>query len=149
TITGTTEAPRVAGEFEVTQGGFRNFHYETLRGTAEYADGGAIVDAYLQQSPSQWMTAKGYVPLPSAKSEGSTNAAKGMDLAVDSSPIDLGLVQGLTTSVTDVTGTMEVHAQVKGTLDDPQPTGAFTITNGAMTVSATGVRYTNIAGQVD
>ena len=62
TITGTMEAPQVKGEFQINQGGFRQFHYDLLSGTADYTGPGITLDARLQQSATAWATAKGYVP---------------------------------------------------------------------------------------
>ena len=43
-----------------------------------------------------------------------------IDFAVDSSPIDLGVIQGFTTALTDVKGLAEAHLRVTGTAADPQ-----------------------------
>ena len=63
TITGTTDAPHVKADFQVNQGGFRQYRYDTLSGTADYAGKGITLDARLQQNPTTWATAKGYVPV--------------------------------------------------------------------------------------
>jgi translocation and assembly module TamB len=150
TVTGTLAAPSVDAEFQVTQGGFREFKYDALTGTLASRDGGADLDARLQQSPSQWITAKGRVPLSLVRASDRPSAtADGINLAVDSSRIDLGLIQGFTTSVAEVTGTLEAHVHIGGTVDDPQPSGTIVIQDGAMTVVPSGVRYTNIAGQLN
>jgi translocation and assembly module TamB len=70
-------------------------------------------------------------------------------VTIDSSPIDLGVVQGLTTDLTDVAGVLEAHVRLTGAANDPQPAGAVSVRDGAMTVAPTGVRYTNIAGRVE
>ena len=53
---------QVSGRFDVNQGGFRQFKYETLGGTVSYEGPGITLDTRLQQNPTQWFTAKGYVP---------------------------------------------------------------------------------------
>jgi translocation and assembly module TamB len=159
-IAGTTDAPSVKGKFNVVHGGFRQFSYETLGGSVEYADQGVTLDARLQQDAAQWISAKGYIPtalFTASTTEGGTAptadapAASGapLDLTIDSSPLGLGLIQGLTTEVTGVQGTLEAHVRVTGTADDPQPSGAITVADGAMTVALTGVTYSHIAGKVD
>ena len=40
----------------------QQFHYDTLGGKASYGGSGVTVDARLQQNPSQWITASGYLP---------------------------------------------------------------------------------------
>ena len=72
-----------------------------------------------------------------------------VDLHIDSSPIDVGIVQGFTTALTDVTGVMQAKIDIVGTAGDPHPTGAVTIQNAAFTVAASGVGYTKLDGRID
>ncbi len=162
-VGGTRTEPDVRGEFEVSGGGFRQFRYESLGGTVRYAPKGITLDARLQQNVAQWITAKGYVPTAvfSANTADADAARRAgghiepaapderVDLTIDSSPLDLGLVQGFTTAISEVTGTVEAHVRVTGSAQDPHPEGAITIANGGLTVAPTGVTYSNIAGQVD
>ncbi len=161
TVSGTTDTPQVSGRFDVNQGGFRQFKYETLGGTVSYEGSGITLDTRLQQNPTQWITAKGYLPaslFSSAKTEAPASdalhiepatPADRVDLTVESSPLDLGLVQGFTTALTDVRGTLEAHVRVTGSGQDPHPSGNLQIANGGMTVVPTGVTYSNIAGKID
>ena len=79
TVSGTKDAPRTTAEFKVTQGGFRDFHYESFNGTVDYAGKGLTVDTRLQQNATTYLTAKGYVPvaafsLASAEERAATHA---------------------------------------------------------------------------
>jgi hypothetical protein len=158
TITGTKDAPRVTGAFQINQGGFRQFHYDAFTGTIDYGRKGVTLDTKLQQNPSAWITAKGYVPTAAFKAS-PANAVRGhrealsaedrIDLHIDSSPIDLGVVQGFTTELTNVTGTVQAKVDVTGAAEDPHPIGAITLQNGAFTVEGTGVAYTNFDGRID
>jgi translocation and assembly module TamB len=155
TVTGTTDAPHVKGDFQVSQGGFRQYRYDTLSGTADYAGKGITLDAKLQQNPTTWATAKGYVPVSllngtaSYGHDASIPAEDRIELHIDSSPIDLGIVQGFTTELTKVTGIVQATIDVTGTAGDPHPTGAVTIQNAAFTVASTGVDYTKLDGRID
>jgi autotransporter translocation and assembly factor TamB len=164
-ISGTKTAPAVAGKFDVNQGGFRQFRYDTLAGTVDYESSGITLDTRLQQNATQWITAKGYLPtsLFSAPATGAANDATArvtshvepstpadrVDLTIESSPLDLALIQGFTTAVKDVQGTLEAHVRVTGSAQDPHPEGTLSIANGAVTVEPTGVSYSNIAGNVE
>ncbi|PYR61811.1 MAG: hypothetical protein DMF91_08700, partial [Acidobacteria bacterium] len=158
TITGTKDAPHVKAAFQINQGGFRQFHYDAFSGTIDYGGKGVTLDAKLQQNPSAWMTAKGYMPTAAFKAW-SGGAAHGhaeprsaedrIDLHIDSSPIDLGVVQGFTAELTKVTGTIQAKIDVTGAAEDPHPTGAITLQNGAFTVEPTGVAYVNVDGRID
>ncbi len=163
TVSGSRTAPEVTGRFDVASGGFRQFRYDTLTGTVSYEPGGITLDTRLQQNAAQWISAKGYVPaslFSSAPADGTAERrvsghvepatqADRIDLTVESSPLDLGLVQGFTTAVTHVKGTLEAHVRVTGSAQDPHPEGSIAIANGGVTVVPTGVTYTNIAGTVE
>lgn len=159
-VSGTTAAPDVKGDFRVDKGGFQQYRYDTLGGTVNYAGSGMTLDAKLQQSPAMYLTAKGYVPVALFKRGAAASdrtAAHGapveagdrIDLHVESTPIDLGLVQGFTTTLTKVTGTMQAKIDVTGSAADPHPTGVVTIDKAAFTVEPTGVSYSNLQGKID
>lgn len=157
TVGGTKDAPKVDGRFEVAEGAFRQFKYDTLGGTVVYSGKGLTLDAKLQQNPTQWISAKGYLPTaifgatpadqPGSHVEAATPADR-VDLTIDSSPLDLGLIQGFTTALTNVKGTLEAHLRVTGSAQDPHPDGRVTIANGALRVEPTGVEYAYINGDV-
>jgi autotransporter translocation and assembly factor TamB len=161
TVTGTKDAPQVNGRFDVNQGGFRQFRYDTFGGTVSFESAGLTLDSRLQQNATQWITAKGYLPVSlfSSSKPGAEASAEGhvepatpaerVDLTIESSPLDLGLIQGFTTVVKDVRGTLEAHLHVTGSADDPHPAGTLQVANGGMTVEPTGVTYSNIAGKID
>ena len=158
TISGTEAAPHVGAQFDVEQGGFRQFRYDSLKGTVDYAGRGVRLDARLQENPTTWMEAKGYVPVaalsrasasPSRSHVEHASPEDSFDLHLDSSPIDLGLVQGFTTALTNVSGTVQARVDVTGAAADPHPTGLITVQNGAFNIPATGVNYTNLDGRID
>jgi len=156
TIAGSKAAPDVSAQFAVTQGGFRQFKYDSFGGSVKYAGPGVTVDAKLQQNPSTWIQAKGYVPTaafsatnPAHEHRAATAKENAFDLHVDSSPIDLGIVQGFTTELTGVKGTLQAKIDVTGAADDPHPLGKVTVQNAAFTVEPTGVVYTDLDGEID
>src|SRR5262249_30650701 len=63
--------------------------------------------------------------------------------------LGLGILQGLTSQVTNVQGTVKAHVHVTGSADDPHPSGVITLADGALTVVQTGVAYSHIAGRID
>ena len=110
-----TDFPLAAVEFQqatLSQGAFRMFMFEALTGTVNYSARRVDMDVRLQQTPQAWITAKGTAPLalfqPNPVDAASRPADGGgpVDIQVASSQIDLGIVQGFTSYVTDVTGTM-------------------------------------------
>ncbi len=125
-----------------------------------YSGPGLTLDAKLQQNPTTYLTAKGYVPMAlfkggvtaaeRAKAHGTTVAAGDrIDLHVESTPIDLGLVQGFTTPLSKVTGTLQAKIDITGSAADPHPKGEVTIDKAAFTVEPTGVAYSNLKGKIE
>jgi autotransporter translocation and assembly factor TamB len=159
TLSGTRDAPDVKAEFAIAQGSFRQFKYDSFGGRVTYAGPGLDVDAKLQQNPTTYLTAKGYLPkalfggtkTADAAGTGGAEVAKGdrIDFHVESTPIDIGLVQGFTTALTSVTGTMQAKIDVAGTAADPRPNGDIAIANAAFTVEPTGVSYTDLDGKIE
>jgi translocation and assembly module TamB len=148
TVTGTTGAPQAEAAFTIEQGGFRQFRYDSFGGTANYAGTAITLDTKLLQNPTTWIEARGQVPT-ALFSEAGWTSSDPIDLRIDSTPIDVGIVQGFTTALTDVTGMLEAHIHVTGTAADPRPDGAVTIRNAAFTLEPNGVTYTDLDGQID
>ncbi len=155
TVGGTREVPEGHAMFAVNGGGFRQFRYEALNATADFRDKGINLDATLQQNATSSITAKGYVPMALFRGDisyvhtASPDPADRIDLHIESTPIDLGVVQGFTTALTDVTGTARATIDIGGSAGDPHPSGVIDIENGAFRVAPTGVTYTGVSGRVD
>jgi autotransporter translocation and assembly factor TamB len=148
-VAGTRAVPIVTGDTRVLQGIFRDFRYQSLAGTVKYDGQLANVDLRLDQSPSAWMTAKGVVPrtIVQARDKGGhvePSAADRIDLAIQTSRLDLALVEGFTTALTKVSGTAEAQLRVTNTGQDPHIEGTATIANGAFSVPLTGLTYQSL-----
>jgi autotransporter translocation and assembly factor TamB len=146
-VTGTLQEPAIAGTFSVIDGAFRDVKYQSLGGQVSYDAKRIGVDIKLEQSPGTALTARGSLPL-SLISGGEAAKAAGpedvVDLQVQSTPIDLGLIQGLTTAVTNVTGQMQLDMRVKGRGRDVAFEGYVKVDQGAFTVTSTGAAYTGL-----
>jgi autotransporter translocation and assembly factor TamB len=137
-IGGTRERPTVASELTVTEGRIRRFSYEKLGGRVDFADGALRLDLRLDQAPGVWLTAAGTVPLGVFRLEASEQP---IDLAIRSSDVGLGLIEGVTDVVRNVSGVMRVNLTAIGTSRDPHLSGTIDLTDAAFDVAATGVRY--------
>jgi autotransporter translocation and assembly factor TamB len=145
-ITGTSDAPQADAEFTIANGKFRQVPYESISGKAKYTPAKLVVDTKLQQTESRWLVAKGELPMSLFK--GQRNADP-IDFHVDSSTVDLGIVQGLTTAVTNVQGTLQAKLDMSGSAEDPRIAGGVTIQGAAFKVEDTGVDYKGIDGKID
>ena len=142
TISGTTEALRADTTFTITQGGFRQFQYESFGGTVNvYAAGRRRSTPSSSRTRQPRLKPRAESRRRCSRGSGSTSEEP-IDLRVDSTPIDVGLVQGFTTALTNVTGTLEAHVHVTGSAADPLPDGTITVQNAAFLLEPNGVTYT-------
>jgi translocation and assembly module TamB len=155
-VSGTTAAPRVTSEFTLSQGAFRNFKFEALTGSVEYGEQGIEMDVRMQQTPTAWITAKGHAPLtlfkanPAGVDAGDLEGAGGaVDIQIASSQIDLGIVQGFTSYITNVTGTLQANVRLTGTGYDPHVEGVIDVRGGAFAIPDLGTNYTGLDTRVD
>jgi autotransporter translocation and assembly factor TamB len=142
TITGPRDALTVAGQFAVSPGSFRQFKYQSLDGHVKYAQRRIDLDVRLQENPEASIEAAGSLPtaLFTAAPVGAAAAAP-VNLRVQSTPLDLGLVRGFTTDLQKVTGTAQANVALVGTAADPHMEGSIDLSNGAFTVMPSGVAY--------
>jgi translocation and assembly module TamB len=152
-VSGTPSKPIVSGHAEVTNGGFQAYRYESLKADVDYQGTRLGIDATLQQSATESIRAKGSVPttLFSRSDAGHVAPTAGdeVDLRVTSTAFGLGLIQGFTNQITNVTGTVEADIHVLGSGADPHVEGSVDIKGGAFGVPATGVSYTGLNTQID
>lgn len=140
-IAGTRSDPRVQADFALTNGAVEGVKFNSLAGKANYAGRAVDVDVRLEQTPAAVLTAIGTAPVPNGP--GSSTRTEEFDLAVKSTPIDIGLFQAATTQVTKLSGQMQADVHVGGTIEAPRLNGLIETSNAAFSVPATGVSYTD------
>jgi autotransporter translocation and assembly factor TamB len=163
-ITGDLKSPAIDGHAEVMSGGFQRFTYQSLTVTANYAPAEAgtsrseriVLDAKLTQSPGAELRVSGTVPMTALRRNppgvtGHIEARPGdeLDVHVQSSLINLGIVQGFTNQLTNVTGTLQADVRVTGSGEDPHLTGSVDIRDGGFTVPAAKTSFTGLATKID
>ena len=154
TIAGTAEAPTVEGRVEVRNGGFKTYKYESLVANVDYSGTRVGIDATLQQSAAESITAKGTAPMSLfRRSPGgghvAATAGDEVDLQIKSTALNLGVVQGFTNQVTNVTGTLQADVHVSGSGADPHVKGFIDIKGGAFGVPAGGVSYSGLDTRIE
>lgn len=157
TIAGSAKAPSVKGRVEVLDGAFQQFKYQTLTAEGTFANERIGIDAKLVQSPGVELTATGTVPLRALRSTPGatpgahveTAAGEEIDLHVRSSQVDLGLIQGFTNQLTNVTGTLQADVHVTGSGRDPHLSGYVDVQNGAFGVVQAGVGFTGLSTRIE
>jgi translocation and assembly module TamB len=153
TIEGTAAAPAVDGHVEIANGGFQTYKYQSLTADVDYQATRVGIDATLQQSPTESITAKGSVPTSLfRRSEGGhvpATSGDEVDLHVTSSALSLGIVQGFTNQVTNVTGTVQADVHITGSGEDPHVQGFVDIKGGTFGVPAGGVTYSGLDTRIE
>jgi autotransporter translocation and assembly factor TamB len=151
TLRGPLDDLRAEGEVRLVEGAFRSYTFQSLAGRVSYVKNGVDLDVRLQQSPTEWLTAKGHAPLTLFRANpddvsGHVEPTPGdtVDLEVASSEIGLGLVQGFTSYVTDVTGVVRANLTVTGSGYDPHIGGAVEIRGGSFSVPQLGTAYSGL-----
>ncbi len=145
TITGTNAQPIVTGNILITSGRVRQLAYEQLFGRVVYVNGMFEIGVRLDQGPGVWLTASGAFPLGLIDR---TQPERPMHVAIASTPISLGLIEGLTGVVREVTGQIELDVSAVGTSHDPRFTGLVRLVDAGFVVNATGARYQRGNGTV-
>jgi autotransporter translocation and assembly factor TamB len=137
-VRGTRTAPLVSGTITISSGRIERVAYEKLAGRVDYSQGLFDIDMRLDQAPGTWLTAKGKVPMALFNRD---QAERPIDLAIQSSPVDLGLLAGVTEVVSRATGQIQINVRAIGTSRDPHFDGAVDIANAGFLVVDTGVQY--------
>jgi autotransporter translocation and assembly factor TamB len=150
-LTGSLKSPLVTGNIAIANGAFRDFLFQSFTSKVQYTPTGITVDARLQENSQQWLTVTGSTPMTLFSRETTAravhvepSATDRVDLTVKSSPIDLGFIQGFTTQVTGVKGTVEANVHVIGSGHDPHLEGNVAIKNGAFSLPVGGTSYTGL-----
>lgn len=156
TLVGSIKAPAVKGHVEIHDGGFREFKYQSFVADAGYDQDTVTLDARLQQAPGVALTARGTLPIsalrptpPDQRGHVPAHGADTIDVRVQSTQIDLGLVQGFTTALTNVTGTLQADVRVTGSGEDPHMQGYIDIRNGAFAVVPAKTSYTGLTTRIE
>ncbi len=140
-VTGTRERPIVDGRVDIENGRIERVAYQRLAGRIRYEAATFDIDLRLDQAPGVWITAAGRVPMALFRR---SEPPQPIDVAVQSSGINLGLLEGATSVITNVSGQLLVDVRAVGTSQDPHFIGAVSIDGGAFRVAATGSRYQNV-----
>ena len=155
-IAGTAKAPDVKGHIDIQNGGFQQFKYQSFSVDGGYQNQIATIDARLVQQPGVELTAKGTTPLtalqPNPPGVSGHVAASGSDqvnVHVKSTNIGLGIVQGFTNQVSNVTGTVQADMTVTGSGRDPHLTGYVAIDNAAFAVPQAGTHFSGLTTRIE
>jgi len=151
-VTGTLSQPLADGKLRLTNGAIRGYTFESLEGSIDYDARRLVLDVRLQQNAAEFLTAKGTVPLSALRrdrSVGQVDAADEIDLKIESSPIQLAIIQTFLPWLTNVRGLADVNVTVRGPASDPHLVGSIGIKGGAFEVPELGTAYSGFDTQIE
>jgi len=153
-ISGTLAQPIVDGHVEIADGRFQGYTYQSLVADVDYSERRVTLDALLQQAADVAITAKGVVPTTAfaGDSHGAhvePTTADVIDVRIHTSSLNLGVIQGLTTAVTNVAGTLQADVHVTGSGRDPHLEGFIEISDGGFAVPRAGTSYSGLDTRID
>jgi translocation and assembly module TamB len=140
TLSGTREHPAVKGALTIADGRVERISYQKLQAQFSYTDRMFDLDARLDQAPGVWVTAAGTLPLGLMTAD---SPEQPIDLTIKSSTISLGLIEGVTDVVRNVSGTVTLDVKAIGTSRDPHLDGRVAIADAGFLVVPTGSTYKN------
>ena len=134
TLAGSLDEPHAKGQASIDNGAFRNFRFQALNATVDYETRGAQGGPAAASERSRVAERAGHSARGRAARSARTARCVSARRTVESSPIELGLVQGLTTALRDVTGTFSGNVHVTGSVRAPRLDGELSVQNGAFMV---------------
>ena len=144
-VGGTRARPTMAGTATISAGRVERVTFQQLSAHIDYADGDARLDLRLDQTRGVVVTAAGTLPRSLLDSSAPDHP---IDFTVRADSVDLGLVEGVTNVVRNVSGRARFNVRVIGTGRDPHFDGSISLADAAFVVAATGGRYRNASAAV-
>lgn len=148
-VTGPAEAPVILADVEMVEPRYGPVTLSRAEGTLRYEGRLAAVDLTGWVDDRRVFTGEGVVPVDLALTEIESRAVEDeMDLTLRADSLDAALALVYLTALEDVVGTVSAEMLVEGTPNRPQPSGTVTLSQAGWTVSAIGVRHTNVSGEL-
>jgi hypothetical protein len=153
TISGSFDRPNIDGRVEIIGGGFQAYTYESLVADVDFSGNRITLDATLQQAPGVAVTARGTLPT-SVFQKGAGEHVAGtpedaIDLHLQTSALNLGVIQGFTTVVAEVGGTVQADVRITGSGQDPHLAGFLEVRDGAFAIPRFGTSYSGLDTRID
>jgi translocation and assembly module TamB len=149
-VRGPAPAPLIDAELEIEDPRFRNMTLSRVEGTMSYRDRAAAMTLGAWDGERQALTASGTVPVDLSLGEvASRRLDEPMDLVLAADSLDAGLALAYFGSLEDVVGVISADVQLRGTTENPIPSGQVRLEDGAWTMEALGVRHRNVSGSLD
>jgi translocation and assembly module TamB len=149
TVLGPAENPTLDALFQIRDPVYGALALQRLSGSITYRDriSDFRVDAW--DGERNVLSAVGTLPLDLALVDVERRALDvPMDVRISAESLPASIALAYFGTLEDVAGTISADLRIAGTSRDPQPSGTVTLSNGAWTISALGVRHSGIDGEL-
>lgn len=148
-VGGVAAAPTIRGLATVTGPVFRDFQSPMIRAGLDYRDRRLRSDVTFWRTGKPVVEVSAELPLDLALRATESRQLPGqISIVARGDSVDLAIVEAFTPNIRRVQGRLDMDARIEGTWENPRLAGTLSLSDGALTVPALGVRYTGIAGTV-
>ena len=146
---GTAAAPQVVAALSLENSKIAGYGYAGLVASGSYRDQKADVKATVQQDQTHMLSATATLPMTLSWNNGwRAEAAGNIDSRIQSSGLSLAFLNAFSgKAIQGIGGEVEVDLQVRGSLDQPLPSGFVRLRDGKLTPTALGVQVSSIAAE--
>lgn len=141
-VTGQVENPRISGRIAVREPTYGSYALTDIQGSLDYQDRAAEVEVTGRFGERDILYAEGTVPIDLGLRDVESRVVDApVDLTVETDAFPIAILLAVVEDARDVTGTISGTVDVAGPLDQLSPSGELTLSGGAVTLSAVGVRH--------
>jgi translocation and assembly module TamB len=148
-LRGTAAAPQIVATLKLENSKIAGYSYAGLVASGSYRDQRADVNATVQQDQLHTLNATATLPMTvSWNNDWRAEAAGNIDSRIQSSGLSLAFLNPLSgKAIQGIGGEVEVDVQVRGSLDQPLPSGFVRLRDGKLTPTALGVQVSSIMAE--
>lgn len=139
-VAGTLQEPQATGTLQLSSLTWQKQTLGDIRSELT-SDGKALqIDLRWQDRQQELLRLDGKIALTSSKA---------LNLSIQSTGLDLQLLQALSSAVTTSAGRLSLDLQVQGTMQQPRLRGELNLKDGILQLKATGERYRDMHGKIE
>jgi hypothetical protein len=146
-VEGSALDPVIRAQWSVLDPRLAALELSQVRGDLEYRDRVAQVTVEALSRDRRVFTANGSVPVDLALADIPDRTAPGqIDLTITADSLEASVALAYIGTLEDVEGWVTGAVRVRGTLDQLEPEGQVTLSNGGWSIEAVGVRHREVSG---
>jgi len=146
---GTARAPTIDASLAMRDGVFGDFHAPYLEGHFAYAEQRVGGTVGLWRTGQQILKVDVSLPIDLALRDAHVRELPGpISVRATAQGVDLSIADAINTQIRQAGGRLSADLGITGTWARPELTGSLSVTDGATTLPALGVRHRNLNGEI-